>query len=111
MVKLPKGSYLDFVISVRNTDRAPVPNLICNTYEEAATNIIANDLTIGTIMGPENNVSFSGMYVYKQEPMPGEGVFLPKGSPVILLTQQLGAGPEWGELQNKFNVAIYQALK
>ena len=87
VVKLPKGSYLDFVISVRNTDRAPVPNLICNTYEEAATNIIANDLTIGTIMGPENNVSFSGMYVYKQEPMPGEGVFLPKGSPVILYLQ------------------------
>jgi hypothetical protein len=87
LVKLPKGSYLDFVISVRNTDRAPVPNLICYTYEEAATNIIANDLTIGTIMGPENNVSFAGMYVYKQEPMPGEGVFLPKGSPVILYLQ------------------------
>lgn len=30
---------------------------------------------------------------------------------VVLMTQQLGAGPEWGELQNKFNVAIYQALK
>jgi beta-lactam-binding protein with PASTA domain len=87
LVKLPKGSYLDFVISVRNTDRAPVPNLICNTYEEAVTNIIANDLTIGTIMGPESNVSFAGMYVYKQEPMPGEGVFLPKGSPVILYLQ------------------------
>ena len=87
LVKLPKGSYLDFVISVRNTDRAPVPNLICKTYEEAATNIIANDLTIGTIMGPESNVSFAGMYVYKQEPMPGEGVFLPKGSPVILYLQ------------------------
>jgi beta-lactam-binding protein with PASTA domain len=87
VVKLPKGSYLDFVISVRNTDRAPVPNLICYTYEEAATNIIANDLTIGTIIGPENNVSFAGMYVYKQEPMPGEGVFLPKGSPVILYLQ------------------------
>jgi hypothetical protein len=27
------------------------------------------------------------------------------------MTQQLGSGPEWGELQNKFNVAIYQALK
>lgn len=80
LVKLPKGSYLDFVISVRNTDRAPVPNLICYTYEEAATNIIANDLTIGTIMGPENNVSFSGMYVYKQEPMPGEGVFYQKAA-------------------------------
>lgn len=87
VVKLPKGSYLDFVISVRNTDRALVPNLICNTYEEAATNIVANDLTIGTIMGPENNVSFAGMYVYKQEPMPGEDVFLPKGSPVILYLQ------------------------
>lgn len=87
LVKLPKGSYLDFVISVRNTDRVLVPNLICNTYEEAATNIIANDLTIGTIMGPESNVSFAGMYVYKQEPMPGEGVFLPKGSPVILYLQ------------------------
>jgi beta-lactam-binding protein with PASTA domain len=87
IVKLPKGSYLDFVISVRNTDRAPVPNLICKTYEEAATNIITNDLTIGTIMGPESNVSFAGMYVYKQEPMPGEGVFLPKGSPVILYLQ------------------------
>lgn len=87
VVKLPKGSYLDFVISVRNTDRAPVPNLICYTYEEAATNIVANDLTIGTIMGPENDVSFAGMYVYKQEPMPGEGVFLPKSSPVILYLQ------------------------
>jgi beta-lactam-binding protein with PASTA domain len=87
VVKLPKGSYLDFVISVRNTDRAPVPNLICYTYEEAATNIVLNDLTIGTIMGPENDVSFAGMYVYKQEPMSGEGVFLPKGSPVILYLQ------------------------
>lgn len=29
----------------------------------------------------------------------------------VLMTQQLGAGPEWSELQNKFNVAIYQALK
>lgn len=86
-VKLPKGSYLDFVISVRNTDRAPVPNLICNTYEEAVTNIIANDLTVGTIIGPENNESFSGMFVYKQEPTAGEGVFLPKGSPVILYLQ------------------------
>ena len=86
-VKLPKGSYLDFVISVRNTDRAPVPNLICNTYEEAVTNIIANDLTVGTIIGPENNESFSGMFVYKQEPTAGEGVFLPKGSQVILYLQ------------------------
>jgi hypothetical protein len=86
-VKLPKGSYLDFVISVRNTDRAPVPNLICNTYEEAVTNIIANDLTVGTIIGPENNESFSGMFVYKQEPTAGEGVFLAKGSQVILYLQ------------------------
>ena len=86
-VKIPKGSYLDFVISVRNTDRAPVPNLICNTYEEAVTNIIANDLTVGTIIGPENNESFSGMYVYKQEPTAGEGVFLAKGSPIILYLQ------------------------
>lgn len=29
----------------------------------------------------------------------------------LLLTQQFGAGPELGELQEKFNVAIYQALR
>lgn len=86
-VNLPKGSYLDFVISVRNTDKTPVPDLICNTYEEAVTNIIANDLTLGTIIGPENDESFSGMYVFKQEPSAGDGVFLAKGSSVILYLQ------------------------
>jgi beta-lactam-binding protein with PASTA domain len=88
LVKLPKGSYLDFVISVRNTDRTPVPQLVCNTYEEAVTNITANDLIVGTIIGPENNESFSGMYVIKQEPAAGEGVFLPKGSAIILYLQK-----------------------
>lgn len=28
----------------------------------------------------------------------------------VLMTQQVGAGPEWGELQEKFAVAVYQAL-
>lgn len=87
-VKIPKGSYLDFVISVRNTDRTPVPDLVCNTYEEAVTNITANDLIVGSVIGPQSNESFSGMYVIKQEPAAGEGVFLPKGSAVILYLQK-----------------------
>ena len=29
----------------------------------------------------------------------------------VLMTQQVGAGPEWGEMQEKFSVAIYQALR
>lgn len=86
-VKLPKGSYLDFVISVRNTDKTPVPDLVCKTYEEAVTNLDAYDLSVGTIMGPSQNESFSGMYVVKQVPAPGAGVFLAKGSQVDLYLQ------------------------
>jgi len=85
--QVPKGSYLDMIISVRNTDRIPIPDLTCNTYEEAVTLITANDFVLGSVYGPARNESFASQYVWRQEPEPGSGAFLAKGSAISLFLQ------------------------
>jgi D-alanine-D-alanine ligase len=66
-VNVPKGTTLQFVVSVRNTGEVPIPNLVCLTYEEAEFLLRSSQLVIGTIDGG-GSTSFNGLFVWKQEP-------------------------------------------
>ncbi len=65
-VKIPQGSTLQFVVSVRNTGMVPIPDLVCKTYEEAIFLISSMNLNIGTIYG--DVADRSAAYIWKQEP-------------------------------------------
>jgi D-alanine-D-alanine ligase len=65
-VKIPQGSVLQFVVSVRHTGMVPIPDMVCKTYEEAVFLISSMNLNIGTIYGEVADRSTA--YIWKQEP-------------------------------------------
>jgi D-alanine-D-alanine ligase len=66
-VNVPKGTTLQFAVSVRNTGAMPIPNLVCLTFEEAEFLLRSSQLVIGSVEGG-NAGSFNGLFVWKQEP-------------------------------------------
>ncbi|MBK6950114.1 MAG: PASTA domain-containing protein [Haliscomenobacter sp.] len=48
-VNVPKGSTIDFVVSIRNTGTVDIPNLVCLTYEEAAFLLRSSQLVVGSV--------------------------------------------------------------
>lgn len=65
-VDVPKGSTIDFIVSIRNTGTVDLPSLICLTYEEAAFLLRNSQLAIGSVFAPGEVTP--GLFVYKQEP-------------------------------------------
>jgi beta-lactam-binding protein with PASTA domain/D-alanine-D-alanine ligase-like ATP-grasp enzyme len=65
-VKIPKGSSLDVVVSIRNTGTVDIPDLLCMTYEEAIFLLQSSQLTVGSVFAPGE--PSPGLYVYKQSP-------------------------------------------
>ncbi len=82
-VKVPKGSTVGAVISVRNTGQAQVPNLVCQRFSEASFNISSRQLVVGRVEGASSNPD--DYYVWKQEPEAGS--MLSIGQPVNLYLQ------------------------
>ena len=65
-VKVPKGSTLDIVVSIRNTGTVDIPDLVCMTYEEAIFLLQSSQLTVGSVFAPGEPLPW--LYVYKQTP-------------------------------------------
>jgi len=82
-VKVPKGSTVGAVISVRNTGQAQVPNLVCQRFSEASFNISSRQLVVGRVEGASGNPD--DYYIWKQEPEAGS--MLSIGQPVNLYLQ------------------------
>jgi len=82
-VKVPKGSTVGAIISVRNTGQAQVPNLVCQRFSEASFNISSRQLVVGRVEGASSNPD--DYYVWKQEPE--AGAMLSIGQPVNLYLQ------------------------
>jgi beta-lactam-binding protein with PASTA domain/D-alanine-D-alanine ligase-like ATP-grasp enzyme len=81
-VDVPKGSTIDFVVSIRNTGTVDIPNLVCLTYEEAAFLLRSSQLVVGSVFAPGE--ASPGLFVYKQEPEFTAGLKLNVGEQVNL---------------------------
>ena len=82
-VKVPRGSTIGAVITIRDTGQAQVPNLVCLRFSEASFNITGRELVVGRVEGAGSNPD--NYYVWKQEPP--AGTLIDKGQPVNLYLQ------------------------
>jgi UDP-N-acetylmuramate--alanine ligase len=87
-VKVPKGSTVGAIITVRNTGQAQVPNLVCQRFSEASFNISSRQLVVGRVEGASSNPD--DYFVWRQEPE--AGAMLSIGQPVNIYLQ--AAKPE-----------------
>lgn len=71
-VKVPQGSRLGFVVTVRRTGKVSVPNLRCRTYGEALFVIGGYNLEIGEASGVSG--SLDEAYIERTEPPSGQSV-------------------------------------
>lgn len=88
-IELPRGTKLQAVVTKRDSDFIPIPDLICKTYGEAEFLIESARLNIGEVLGEvqdQNNA-----YVYLQEPSSNKSLRV--GEMVtIYLTDELPEG-------------------
>lgn len=82
-VKVPRGSTIGAVITIRDTGQAQVPNLVCLRFSEASFNITGRELVVGRVEGAGSNPE--NYFVWKQEPP--AGTLIDKGQPVNLYLQ------------------------
>ncbi len=81
-VKVPQGELLQFVVTVRQTNEAQIPDLVCKKYDAAKFLIDGARLTLGEVRGDISNRS--GAWVVRQDPPYEAGVLLEKGTPITL---------------------------
>jgi len=67
--EIPKGGTLDFVLSKKSGGSFPIPDLVCQTYEQAKFILDNSLLTLGERSTDGSEITdLSSAYVYKQEP-------------------------------------------
>lgn len=71
-VKVPQGTRLGFVVTVRRTGEVSVPDLRCRTYSEALFVIGGYNLSIGETIGVSSNLDEA--YIERTEPASGQSV-------------------------------------
>ncbi len=87
--KLPKGAVIDLVVSDGNgSARIPLPDLIGMSLSEAQFVITANNLVEGSFVLDQGTDSLLAR-VYRQEPEPGEDIFVREGSMINLWLGEL----------------------
>lgn len=84
-VKVPQGSKLNFVVTVRQTGEVAVPNIRCRRFSEAEFIVGGTNLVIGEVIGGEAANSKANAYVYKTEPAAGR--MLAVGKPITVYLQ------------------------
>ncbi|MEM9835314.1 MAG: PASTA domain-containing protein, partial [Bacteroidota bacterium] len=72
-VKVPHGSRLGFVVTVRKTGEVAVPNIVCQTYGTAEFVIGGTNLKIGRVIA-DGISNRSEAYVVRTEPTAGKMV-------------------------------------
>jgi len=83
-IEIEKGDKISFVLSKNDDGELAVPNLVCQTLEEATLLLDFSKLSVGQIIPLTDIENESGAYIYKQEPSSGEGKRITMGSSIIL---------------------------
>lgn len=78
------GATLEFVVTKRLTNLAPIPNLVCKKFDAARFLIFSYNLTLGAVYENEGIFEPENAYVYKQEPAFMPDSTLLTGSPISL---------------------------
>jgi UDP-N-acetylmuramate--alanine ligase len=71
-VKVPQGSTLEFVVTIRQTGNVNVPNLKCRRFSEAEFVLGGSDLEIGSVRG--SVASRDDAFIVRTEPAAGQNV-------------------------------------
>lgn len=71
-VKVPQGSTLEFVVTIRQTGNVNVPNLKCRRFSEAEFVLGGSDLEIGNVRG--SVTSRDDAFIIRTEPAAGQSV-------------------------------------
>jgi len=83
-IKIKKGDKISFVLSKNDEGQLDVPNLVCQTVEEATLLLDFSKLSVGSIIPIDEIEDQSRAYIYKQEPPAGDGQRIVMGSSVKL---------------------------
>lgn len=95
-----KGATLGLVVSKDVSESVRIPDLVCQTFTQADFLMKANQLTWGQIMLDDNVTNRHSAYVYRQHPVPEQGVLLTKGDTIrIWLTQARPASCPFDEIE------------
>lgn len=87
-VMIPKGGTLDLIISKDYSESVSLPNMECQTFNQADFLLRANRLTLGTVHLDANVTNRFSAFVYRQDPPWSPDVILDKGDTIsIWLTQ------------------------
>lgn len=88
-IELKRGTKLEAVVTKRNSDYIPVPDLVCKTYGEAEFLVQSARLTISEVVGSVTDLNAA--HVYQQEPDSNKSLRV--GEAVkIYVTEQRPAG-------------------
>lgn len=83
-IEIKKGGKLSFVLSKNNEGELDVPNLVCQTLEEATLLLDFSKLSVGSVIPIDEIADQSSAFIYKQEPSSGEGKKITMGSSIKL---------------------------
>jgi beta-lactam-binding protein with PASTA domain len=91
--KIEMGATLDFVITEAASDDVTVPSVTCLSYDEARFIINSSGLSLGQVLKDGTVDNPGAAYVWKQNPVPGDGITVKTGQAIDLyLTQDLPRG-------------------
>lgn len=83
-IQIEKGSTISFVLSKNDEGQLDVPDLVCQTLEEATLLLDFSKLSVGDIVPFDDISNENGAYIYKQEPSSGLGKKITMGSSITL---------------------------
>ncbi len=78
--EVPQGAELEFVITQRQMNQVPIPNLVCKRYEAATFILSSNNLVIGRVIGEVDDRNSA--FIWKQDPAYQAGTMIPTGQAV-----------------------------
>jgi len=84
-VAIEKGTTISFVLSKNDDGELDVPNLVCQTLEEATLLLDFSKLSVADIIPYDDEiVNQNGAFIYKQDPPSGQGRKITMGSGIRL---------------------------
>jgi len=83
-IEINKGDKISFVLSKNDDGELEIPDLVCQTLDEATLRLDFSRLSVGEIVSLGDIEDESGAYIYRQEPSAGEGKRITMGSSIKL---------------------------
>lgn len=83
-IEIKKGDTLSFVLSKNDEGELDVPELVCQTLEEATLLLDFSKLSVGDIIPDDDVEENASAFIYRQEPSAGLGKRIMMGSSVKL---------------------------